>query len=83
MLNHSCNPNTSMDPANPIAFKTIRDIFPGEEITISYRYRPKDQCDNCTHTCFCGEDNCTGTMHSKVEEYKEWVELLKKFGRNI
>jgi SET domain-containing protein len=55
-INHSCAPNAFMRivPGDKIAFFALRDIAPGEEITINYRdpdHPPAGQCK-------CGAINC-------------------------
>lgn len=78
-INHSCNPNATMYPyKGHTLFVAIRDILPTEEITISYRFTPIEECDNCKHFCFCESKNCLGTMHSTSEEYKKWQDYLAK-----
>ena len=53
-INHSCEPNAYMRivPGEKVAFFALRDIRPGEEITIDYRdpYHPE--------VCRCGARLC-------------------------
>jgi uncharacterized protein len=53
-INHSCAPNAFMRivPGDKVAFFALRDIRPGEEITVNYRdpYHPE--------VCRCGAPNC-------------------------
>jgi SET domain-containing protein len=53
-INHSCAPNAFMRivPGNQVAFFALRDINPGEEITMNYR--------DLDHpvVCKCGAANC-------------------------
>jgi SET domain-containing protein len=53
-INHSCAPNAFMRvvPGDRVAFFALRDIQPGEEITMNYRdpYHPE--------VCECGAPNC-------------------------
>lgn len=73
LLNHSCSPNCWMYiHYGHTLFFAIRDILPGEEITISYLLKPKDNCDACTHNCNCGNKFCSGTMHPSKANYKKW-----------
>lgn len=65
LLNHSCEPNCTMNiTKKAIKFVALKNINPGEELTISYRYPPQGTCANCTHVCFCESKNCSGTRHS-------------------
>ena len=53
-INHSCAPNAYMRvvPGDKVAFFALRDISPGEEITMDYRdpHHPE--------VCRCGADRC-------------------------
>lgn len=53
-INHSCAPNAYMRvvPGDRVAFFALRDIRPGEEITINYR-DPDHPA-----VCHCGADQC-------------------------
>jgi len=57
-INHSCAPNAYMRivPGNKVAFFALRDIQPGEEITIDYRdvEHPK--------VCQCGMAKCRSNL---------------------
>jgi SET domain-containing protein len=79
LVNHSCNPNCWIYKYNRNVFlASMRDIAPGEEITIHYLLPPKGiSCkDNCEHICNCGESDCTGTMHLSEEDYKTWQKIV-------
>src|SRR5207244_4720780 len=59
-INHSCEPNAYMKTAyGHVLFFALRDISPGQEITIDY--------ENTLHSdrkrCRCGAPNCRGTLH--------------------
>lgn len=56
--NHSCNPNLS---AEHIA---LRDIEPGEELTVDYSQFSDI---NWTMECHCGSDNCRGVVKGLVK----------------
>jgi hypothetical protein len=60
-INHSCAPNAFMRivPGNRVAFFALRDINPGEEITMNYR--------DPTHpeVCRCGAPNCRSNKKRK------------------
>lgn len=53
-INHSCAPNAFMRnvPGDRVAFFALRDINPGEEITMNYRDP------NHPEVCRCGATNC-------------------------
>jgi SET domain-containing protein len=63
-INHSCAPNAFMRivPGEKVAFFALRDIEPGEEITINYRdpHHPP--------VCRCGADNCRSRPRRKRRE---------------
>jgi SET domain-containing protein len=59
-INHSCTPNTfTRTLYGQIIFFALRDIEPGEELTIDYL--------NTLHSdkkkCSCGTPNCRGTIN--------------------
>ena len=63
-LNHSCRPNTALKaaPGGMPVFYALRDIAPGEELTIDYctfEYKTKVLADI---KCLCGHDNCRGEI---------------------
>jgi len=53
-INHSCAPNAFMRvmPGDRVAFFALRDIQPGEEITMDYRDPDHPE------VCRCGAANC-------------------------
>lgn len=59
-INHSCEPNAYMKILHGhILFMALRDIQPGEEITIDYeRTLHSDK-----KRCYCGAKNCRGTIN--------------------
>ncbi|MDO8657885.1 MAG: SET domain-containing protein [Candidatus Levybacteria bacterium] len=75
LLNHSCTPNCWMYTyKGHTLFFTLRKIFTGEELTISYLLSPKDKyCQPCMHICKCGSAVCPGTMHLSETRYKKWA----------
>jgi SET domain-containing protein len=60
-INHSCEPNAFMRivPGDKVAFFALRDIAPGEEITMNYRdpYHPE--------VCKCGAAKCRSNRRRK------------------
>lgn len=84
LLNHSCEPNCWISVHNGhTLFFALRDIAPGEELTISYLLSPKDDtCDICIHDCKCRSVKCTGTMHLSKDKYDKWQSFLKTQNKN-
>ncbi len=80
LINHSCVPNAWMYIYHGhTLFFTLRKIFKGEELTISYLLSPKDEfCNPCRHKCLCGEKICTGTMHLTQERFEKWRQFSDK-----
>lgn len=74
LINHSCMPNCWIYIFHGhTLFFALRNILPGEELTISYLLSPLDEtCNLCTHDCKCGNRLCTGTMHLSKNKYKKW-----------
>lgn len=59
-INHSCEPNAFMKIVyNHILFIALRNIEPGEEITIDY----ESTLHSDTKRCGCGAQNCRGTIN--------------------
>jgi uncharacterized protein len=59
-INHSCQPNSFMKILyGHIQFYALRDIRPGEEITIDYEYTLHSD----KKRCYCGALNCRGTIN--------------------
>lgn len=78
LLNHSCEPNCTIYPfKGHTLLVAVHDIKPCEELTISYMYPPKDNCNDCTHQCYCGSKNCLKTMHTSEEKYRKWREYFE------
>jgi SET domain-containing protein len=59
-INHSCEPNAFMKIIyGHILFMALRDIFPGEEITIDY----ESTLHSDRKRCRCGSPTCRGTIN--------------------
>ncbi len=59
-INHSCQPNlTSRIVKGHILYISLRDIQPGEELTIDYRFDKKVE----RVVCRCGAPQCRGTIN--------------------
>lgn len=59
-INHSCRPNAFMKILyGHILFIALRDIKPGEEITIDY----ESTLHSDTKRCTCGAQSCRGTIN--------------------
>jgi SET domain-containing protein len=59
-VNHSCNPNVyAWIFKEHILYMSVRDIHPGEELTIDYHFDKDVE----RVPCFCGAANCRGTIN--------------------
>lgn len=59
-INHSCAPNVYAKVIHGhILYISIREIRPGEELTVDYNFDSKTE----RHECRCGADNCRGTIN--------------------
>ena len=76
-LNNSCNPNCWLYVyKGHTLFFSRRCVDKREELTIPYLLPPINEfCSKCPHVCYCGELNCTGTMHLSTEKYRRWIKL--------
>lgn len=74
LFNHSCTPNTWMYTyKGHTLYFALRNIFPDEELTVSYLLSPLDkECKPCTHLCSCQSIMCYGTMHLTEKRYEKW-----------
>ena len=62
-INHSCEPNAYMKTLRGhVLFFALRDIRPGEEITIDYENTLHSDRKRCT----CGALSCRGTINKKA-----------------
>ena len=62
-INHSCDPNlTSRIVKGHILYVSLRDIRPGEELTIDYRFDKKVE----RVVCKCGTAKCRGTINLTI-----------------
>mgnify|MGYP002624098406 CR=1 FL=1 len=73
-LNHSCEPNCGV--RGEITFVAMRDIAPGEELTIDYAMIDDDAEERME--CRCGTPSCRGVITGKDWEKPE---LQEKYGR--
>ena len=59
-INHSCAPNAFIKTLyGKVLFFALRDIRPGEEITIDYEYTLHPDSKRCK----CGSSTCRGTIN--------------------
>jgi hypothetical protein len=73
LINHSCAPNCWMYIyKGHTLFFTLRHIFAGEELTISYLLSHDPLCHPCTHVCKCDSMVCSHTMHQTKEQFQKW-----------
>lgn len=62
LINHSCDPNLySWVTKGHILYMAKRDIKPGEELTIDYRFSKNVE----KVSCKCGSPKCRGTINMK------------------
>ena len=60
-INHSCEPNlVSRIVKGHILYISLRNIKPGEELTIDYHFEKKVE----KVPCRCGSKNCRGTINN-------------------
>jgi SET domain-containing protein len=63
LINHSCDPNLySCNFKGHILYMSRREIHPGEELTVDYRF--SDKIDDVP--CCCGSSRCRGTINLKT-----------------
>lgn len=59
-INHSCQPNLfTRVVGGHVLFFALRDIEPGEELTIDYQASPHSD----STRCMCGASGCRGTIN--------------------
>jgi SET domain-containing protein len=64
-INHCCEPNVeSRIIRGHILYFALRDIKPGEELTIDYRFGSDVE----KHPCACGAKQCRGTINLHKEK---------------
>ena len=71
-LNHSCDPNVGVK--GQITYVAMRDIKPGEELTLDYAMIDDD---DFAMICGCNKPNCRKTVTGRDWKRKE---LQKKYG---
>jgi uncharacterized protein len=65
IINHSCEPNLrSTIHYGHILYISTRKIYPGEELTVDYRFSREIERVKCS----CGAKNCRGEINLKEEE---------------
>lgn len=75
-INHSCSPNCyAWIFKGHILYMSAREIRPGEELTIDYRF----DHDVAAVSCSCGSEQCRGTINLKKERKprKKTVKTVK------
>ncbi len=82
LMNHSCVPNSGIYPyRDHMLYVSLRKIFAGEELTVSYMIEPHHS--NPPYICLCGSPFCTGTWettHQKSQIFDEQVHAeIKKY----
>lgn len=86
LVNHSCTPNVCLYVyRGHTLFFALRQVFAGEELTVSYMLSPRDVlCNPCIHRCKCESVMCKKTMHLGKLRYEKWKifqELNAKKGK--
>ncbi len=61
-LNHNCDPNGYIN-ADELAFRALRDIAAGDEITFNYLTTESELA--APFTCTCGSTNCFGLIRGR------------------
>jgi uncharacterized protein len=63
-INHSCDPNCEVVIEDKRIFiDAVRPIKEGEELFYDYSYDREDaEGDDARYPCYCGADNCRGTI---------------------
>ncbi|MGH9565297.1 MAG: SET domain-containing protein [Candidatus Angelobacter sp.] len=75
-VNHSCDPNCESDQiGNSIWILARRDIAANEELTYDYCLWDADPDEQAP--CYCGTNNCRGTMYSE-EEIRRQKRILRQ-----
>ena len=67
-LLHSCDPGLEIDVAN-LEVRALRDIFPGEYLTIDYA--TNDDTITFQFACNCGAPNCRTWITGRAEEIND------------
>ena len=84
LINHSCAPNCAMHSyQGHVIYFALRQIFPGEELTVNYLY-DASLCEaaRCTeHVCRCGVPICRGSLHTPTQVIKTWEKYEAQFYR--
>lgn len=78
-LNHSCAANCETEERDERIFiRALRDIEAGEELVYDYHLYDSDLSEEAP--CYCGAENCRGTMYSEAELVRR-AKLLKRIAR--
>ncbi|KKU73385.1 MAG: SET domain-containing protein [Parcubacteria group bacterium GW2011_GWA2_47_26] len=83
-INHSCAPNCAMYTfQGHTLYFTLRRIFKGEELTVSYFYGidKNDKMLCVDHECFCGAPICRGTVHTPAMIFEKWNAFDEKISK--
>lgn len=84
-MNHSCMPNCCIYPYKDRGiFVTLRKIFVGEELCVSYLIDPDDPED---YPCYCKTSMCNGSMKTtqkKSNEMNQFIQTqMKKYNKKL
>ena len=75
-INHSCEPNTGFQDTDIAIVRAIKDIQPGEEVTIDYQYFDTEHSFYDGIDCKCGHSTCRGRL--RLDAYRN-VDWQKKY----
>jgi SET domain-containing protein len=72
-LNHSCQPNCEAieDEWGRVFIETLRDVMPGDELSIAYGLTTDDEVTPelvADYSCRCGTERCSGSMLASAKQ---------------
>lgn len=84
-INHSCNPSASI--RGKITMIALRDLKPGEEVTLDYSLIEADPRWHLEYRCKCGEPNCRGIIRSiqslPKDRFKAYFPTIPTYFRDL
>jgi len=82
-VNHSCNPNIGSS-GNIYYLVAMRDIKPGEELTLDYAMVDSDTSTPWVMECHCGSENCRKKITASDWQIQELQQKYKGyFQKNV
>ena len=72
-INHSCDPNcvAYLEDDNRVVIYALKKIRPGDELAYNYRLTDEGLEGGTDYTCYCGAEDCKGTMMGKKKKKKK------------